>query len=355
MKILLYTFINFGGFESGSMVRPQMMHAAFREAGAEVVLLQTQQNRKAERRQAVAEMSRWLGGNSVDLCYVESPSGVILNRCDRKLLKRIRRLGIPMAVFYRDAYFLLPVSEREKKTRLQNILLDILCRLDLRLYRKIADIVYFPSESMAELFRFKSKDILPPAANENFQPHKSGGKNCIYVGGLGDRYGTDILLKAFALLNKSPSECYHLTIVCRKAEQGSIPGEYLVKQWLTVLNASGSASLSVLYRDAGVALYPVRRSRYIDFAVSVKLYEYMGYGLPIVTTDCVEAAKLVSGNKIGAVTQDNPESFANGIRQILSDGEAYSSTLENVRLAVANGNLWIHRAKKVLEDLRPAD
>lgn len=349
-KILFYTFIDFGTFESGSMVRPQMMHAAFKELGADVVLLQTQQNKKKARKLAVSELNNWLDSNTVDLCYVETPSGVILNRCDRKLLRRIKRLGIRTAVFYRDAYFLLPESARKKVNPIKNFILDLMCRLDLRLYRRMADIVYFPSESMARLFNLKAKGILPPACSNNLLDFIFGGRNSIYVGGLGGHYGTDILLKAFDILNAGDVPDYPLTIVCREADRHNIPDEYNGRSWLTICHASGSKSLSALYQNANIALYPVRRSRYIDFAVSVKIYEYMGYGLPIVTTDCVEAARVIRDNGIGVVTRDNPESFAEGIRQIFSDREEYEKTLENVKRAVTGGNLWIHRARKVLDD-----
>lgn len=348
-RILLYTFIDFGKFKSGSAVRPQMMDAAFRELGLEVVLLQTQQNKRKERRRAVAEMNAWLDGHTADYCYVESPSGVIMNRCDRKLIKRIKRIGMGTALFYRDAYFLLPKSTRAENSFLKSAVLDFLCRLDLRLYRKTMDIVYFPSGMMADQFRFPRKGVLPPACNMSFVPSEFGGRNCIYVGGLGTLYGSDTLLTAFTILNSGAGPEYLLTLVCRKEEANRIPGEFLRKPWLTVRHESG-AGLAELYRQANLALIPKRRSFYNDFAISVKLYEYMGYGLPIVATDCVEAAKVIRDNGMGVVTQDNPEAFAAGVREILSDPVRYESARDNTRRAVAENNLWIHRARKVLED-----
>jgi glycosyltransferase involved in cell wall biosynthesis len=350
MRILFYTFIDFGNFESGSSVRPQKMYAAFKELGLDIILLQTQQNKRRERRLAVAEMNQWLDENTVDFCYVESPSGVILNRCDRMLLKRIKKMGIRIAVFYRDAYFLLPKSARSSVNPLKNLSIDFLCRMDIILYNKIADIMYFPSVSMAQLFNFKIKDLLPPACNESNSIITSNGNHCIYVGGLSDQYGLVTLLAAFDLLNLNASPVYYLTIVCRKEEQHYIPDEYCKKNWISIHNVSGR-DLHELYQSASIALFPKKRSKYNDFAIAVKLYEYMSNGLPIVTTNCIEVARVVSENNIGIVTEDNPEAFAKGIRDLLSDRERYLNIVENVRHAVTSGNLWIHRAKKVLIDM----
>ena len=57
MLLLYITYIDFGEFRSGSSVRPQMMYQAFEDLGWEVKLLQTQQNKRAQRKAAVEEIN----------------------------------------------------------------------------------------------------------------------------------------------------------------------------------------------------------------------------------------------------------------------------------------------------------
>ena len=272
MQLLYITYIDFGNFQSGSSVRPQMMYEAFRELGWEVKLLQTQQNKRAQRRAAVEEISRWLDeGNRPDFCYVESPSGPIFNLCDKILLRKIRRLGIKIGYFYRDAAFRFDnIFIKGQKTPKQHAI-AAMSELDVKFLERTADIVYLPTKSMAKYFSFPCMMTLPPACSGSIQSKvgHTPGRSCIYVGGVSKRYGTDILLGAFDLLN-ADGEDYPLTLVCRESETGYIPQEYREKPWLHIVHASGKESLKPFYQAADLALYPIEKNDYNDFALSVR-------------------------------------------------------------------------------------
>ena len=348
-KLLFVSFVDFGRYESGSSVRPQQMEKAFSDLGYEMKLLSGAQNRRKERAQRVAEIILWLDGNRPDFCYIESPSGPIFTGADHRLLKTLKRLQIPTAYFYRDAFWLFP--DWWGVSGLKRAILTAMYRRDLRFIKSCCDIVYFPSQSMAEHFDFQDKRPLPPAGENRIIRRDTLFHNVIYVGGLSERYGTPILLKAFDLLNRQFGQNISLTLVCRERERSIIGDRYLNQPWLHVETASGQEQLAPFYTRADLGIYAGKRDLYMDFAVPVKLFEYISYGLPVVTTDCVEAKRIVEQGGFGAVCQDNADSMACAILELYRDPERLKRYAENAAYQLQSRNLWIHRAKQVGEDL----
>lgn len=350
MKTMLYiTYIDFGDLKSGSSVRPQRMYEGFEQLGLDIKLLQTQQNRRKERAAAVREIDQWLDRNRPDFCYVESPSGPIFNQCDLRLLKRIHKLGIPMGYFYRDAAFRFDEIFIKGKKSLKQHVIAWMSERDVRFLEKNVDLLYFPTESMAKYFQFKRVAYLPPACmgSSGTKIQQKNEKKSIYVGGVSKRYGTDTLLGAFDRLNQDGAE-YPLTLVCRQPEAAYIGEEYRKKPWLRIVHASGG-ELVPLYAEANLALYPIEKNTYNDFAFSVKLMEYLEYGLPVVSVNCTEAEKFIRQFQTGLVCQNDPEDFAEKVRTILLP-ENYASFAQQTAAAV-EGNRWIDRAQTVVKDL----
>ena len=139
MTILYITFIDFGEFKSGSSVRPQKMYDAFRQLGHEVKLLEGQQNRRAERKQKTAEILSWLDSHTPDICYVEPPAGPFFNAIDLKLLKKVHGMGVPIALFYRDAYWKFAKWWGVKGPK--KWLLTHMHKRDLKVFEKTCDVV----------------------------------------------------------------------------------------------------------------------------------------------------------------------------------------------------------------------
>lgn len=331
---------------SGSSVRPRKMYEAFVELGYEVLLLSGAQENLKARRAAVARIYRHLKTKTPQFCYVELPSGPIFGLEDRRLLKYLHRLGVPCAAFYRDAYYRF--APWWNVAWYKKVALRALHAADNVLLRGCCDRIYFPSKSMAALFSFPRTGVLPPACEEQFLKQREAPRSCIYVGGLSHRYGTDLLLLAFDRLNRTGD--FPLTVVCRKAELAEIPHAYRKKPWLTILHASGQA-LNELYARADIGLFCGRRDQYMDFAVPVKLFEYLSHGLAVVTTNCLEIAAFVRKNGVGTVVNDDARSIAAGVREMVSRPHAYERYYQNIVRTVVQGNLWTHRARQVADDL----
>lgn len=359
MNTVLYiTYTNMKNVNSGSQVRPIKIYEAFQELDYEVKLLKGEASRKnkKERINNIKQIEQWLKNNQPQYCYIESPSDPIIFRRDRKLIKLIHRKGIKIGYFYRDAYYKLGkdyIFNNKKigiisKRYLKYIYYKFLFWRDEQLLKKYVDIVYFPSESMAKFFNFKDMRILPPAG-EMMELNKNDNANSvIYVGGISKNYGIDILLESMEIINKKKN--IDLILVCRDKEINNIPQLYLKCNWLKIYHVSGKEKLKKLYEKSKLAVIPKKPNIYNNFAVSVKLFEYMSYNLPIIAIDTTETTRLIQRFNIGLISNDNAEEFANTILKVYNDRELYNELVNNVKNAL-HENLWTNRIRKITKDL----
>ncbi|HIS69395.1 MAG TPA: glycosyltransferase [Candidatus Gallacutalibacter stercoravium] len=362
MKKMLYiTYIDFGkDCSSGSTMRPQMMYRAFEEAGLQVKLLsgsQAKENR-AQRRANVEEINRWLDNNRPDYCYIEPNVYPIMNGFDVRLIRRVHKMGVPVAYFFRDAFYKLGKEFLSPPPgfvrRMKNAGLNLLHARDERMLGRCADIIYFPTQTMADYFSFADRRTLPPAGENRLPetPLSSVRTNTgIYVGGISKAYGIEILLGAYEMLNQG-EDCgkYPLLLVCRQAELNQIPQRYREAPWMEIHHASG-AELEPLYRRADIALIPRIQSQYNELCLSIKLFEYMGYGLPVVLSDSKEMSLQVKKAGSGVIVGNTAGDFAQGVKKLLGDPALYRQCCANQRQALLAENLWLHRAQQVVREL----
>ena len=348
-RVLFISFIDFGEMKSGSSVRPQRMYNAFIKLGYEVSLLSGLQNRKLERWRRVWSIFLEIRKKLPDFCYVEPPSGPFFNLCDHLLLIWLKFKKVPVGLFYRDAYWMFADWWNVKGAK--RFFLTLMHRFDLFVFRRTCKVVFFPTQSMAELFNFNNKSVLPPAGIDLVvSEHELFGR-ALYIGGVSKFYGTDIMLEAFKIINERMNCNIKLTVCCREAEMKDFFDNYKEAGWLEVVHLSGDEQLKPLYERCDVALYPSRRDFYMDFCMPVKLFEYLSRGLPVVATDCKETASFVLGNGIGVVAQGNPEAFAAAVASITNDTAQLKDCRKNAVEALRSRNLWEHRAEKAAREI----
>lgn len=353
MKVLFICFADFSRADSGSSVRPQKMYAAFLQRGHEVKLLcgSDGNDRRVERKKSVAEINAWLDTERPDICYIESPTGAIMLDCDIRLIKRLHRMGIPTAYFIRDYYRKFP-ELFPRRTGFVNSLKE--AYLDYRQAKtdrvlNYIDVIYLSSEPGKKLFPYKDMRLLPPAGDNLLPERKQLNKKGIYVGGVSEVYGFDILLDAYGILNESENE-YKLIVVTRKDEWEALDNPYKTAPWLELHHVSGDA-LKPLYDECSVALAPKRGNAYNKIAVSIKVFEYMSYGLPMVVADEQAMDEIIERYDLGIVAKNTPQGFAEAIRSMFSDETRYQRYRENGKKALLTENLWVHRVDTVVNDL----
>jgi len=348
--MLFISFIDFGDMSSGSSVRPQRMYRAFEELGYKINLLSGLQNRKLERNRNVYKKYREFKINGIpDFCYVEPPSGPLFNLCDHLLLIWLKLHGVPIGLFYRDAYW--KFADWWQVKGLKRFFLIKMQQFDLFIIKRTCKVVFFPTKSMAALFKLPHTDVLPPAGENFITPQHELTRKALYVGGVSKAYGTDILLEAFEIINEQEKKDIQLTIVCRQHEMGSYFDKYRLKPWLEIKHASGDEQLGPIYTDHDIALYPSHRDFYMDFCMPVKIFEYLSRALPIVCTSCREASGFVEKHGIGIVTEDNAQDFAQKVIMLYDNQLLLNEIRQNCEKTLLNGNLWQHRAKQAANEI----
>lgn len=355
MLVLYINYVDMETYVSGSSVRPQKIYEAMIQLGYTVKMLFGSQNRDEcqKRKERICEINKWLDDNKPDFCYIESPVYPIMLRQDRDLIRRICKSGIPTGYFYRDFYRKFPdllPNRNGVSGFIKDTYLDYLQKkTDVLL--KNCSIVYFPSELCFSLFDYKTMKALPPAGeiiNSN-DICNYDLKTIVYVGGVSELYGFRNLIEAFDLLNKK-GNLYKLLVVCRKNEWEQVSSSLKQRVWLTVFHLSGKELASV-YKKAAAGIITKPQNKYNNMAVSVKLFEYISYGVPIISTHSDATDRIINEFNIGITVNDTPEAIANGVLKLLADDEAIKYYRNNTKIALQNNCQWIHRVKQVEKDL----
>ena len=327
------------------------MLKAFADAGCEVISLYEEQTNKSRPR-AIIDTVEEIKKHRPDLCYVESPSYPILRHADRKLIKTIHKMGIPMAYFYRDFYRQFPEQFPRRKDffgRMKDLVLDFLQLLTDRVLR-YCDIIYVPSEACMQYVSHRDIRTLPPAGEDCFPATKEINYKIIYVGGMSGHYDGGLILETAHELYKRDKR-YKLILVCSAREWEKCSSPYKDGPWVELHHASGK-ELEPLYDSASAAISALnRRYPYSDLCVSVKLFQYLGFGLPQVAANTKAVEKIFETEKIGYAVEPTPTALADAIEELFSDPRKYREIREQLHERLIKNNLWVHRAQKVISDL----
>ena len=342
---------------SGSSVRPQKMKDALDSLGIEVKTFGGISNNIGLRKRTVKEIKNLLKTWRPDACYIEPPAGPMFFYGDVGLIKQLHRMGIPMSIFYRDAYWKYPEfgaeNELTVKDRIKRSIVKCMQMYQWDVFRKSIDLIYFPSMTMAKEFDCPRKDTLPPGGfvpdvkekNELSQPLQF-----IFVGGATRNYGTHMTLEAFSKANNTGTVA-KLFYICPEKQWAGLGLDITAySDWLEVVHTSGDDNLKPYYEKADVALLTAPKTFYRDFAVPIKIFEYLSYLKPVLVTDCTETAKIIRDNQIGWIVKDDPDCIANKIQELCSYPDEIYGVKEHMKTARSN-NLWSSRAEKVIKDL----
>lgn len=342
---------------SASGIRPVKMLQAFIDLGCEVTEVT---GSHAERRAKIRALRREIrGGAKFDLVYSENSTAPIglgepvtrhtsLLR-DTSFLKFCVDHGIPAGVFYRDIYWRFPIYSELVPWPLSFILRSLF-RWDLHKYKRAGVTIYLPSLEMAKWVptippdRFKA---LPPGSEvQTLEAKPHPRLRLLYVGGLSDNYRLHRTVRQIA-----QREDVQLVICTREEEWQLREAEYNLHgvENVQVVHRSGD-ELRQLYAEADVCLLAAEPIQYWSFAVPVKLFEYLGYGKPIVASENTYSGEFVRDNQLGWSVPYDDESLTKLLDRLTSHPAEIASVAERSR-RVRNDHTWGKRAQQVIADL----
>ena len=191
--------------------------------------------------------------------------------------------------------------------------------------------------------------VLPPGGEEKFLSTQKTNKTCIYVGGASEIYGLPFMLAAFRLLNQNKCQ-YRLILVGRENELKRYHEEIMNTPGVEVYHASGK-ELQPLYAQADIGLLALQPNEYTNLAVGTKLFQYLSYGLPVISTDVKAMNELISENMFGITTRCDPNEFGSAIRYMLDNPNVLEKYRKSASESLSKKHLWVHRVDQICNDL----
>ncbi|WP_277585989.1 glycosyltransferase [Psychrobacillus antarcticus] len=274
-------------------------------------------------------------------------------KIDKDVFKTLKKYQIPVGVFYRDVYW--KFDELYSLTGLKKFIMQSIYKLEENFYGKYVHTVFLPSDAMGKYVHINApKMALPPGGRfTEIKSNTTAIQNPfkgIYVGGINnDDYGLPTLVDAYAILNKSEI-LGNLVIVCRDDEFNDLSNEdkeKLNKSYIEVKHVSG-AELQKVYEDVDFAFIPRKRSVYNDFAVPIKLVEYLTAGLPIIATNCSAQEDFIGSGPYGVLTGDDAASLVEGMQAIQPNFAEYK---QNIQRTFLQKHAWNERAEQAAHAL----
>ena len=348
-RLLLITYKRFLGLDSLGDSQPRGMYGAFLRLGYTISLYSGLQGKRHRHWTRLFSKLAELKKAPPDFCYMEMPENARYTLCDYLLLITLHHRKVPVGCMYRDARWRFAKQDGDHGAKRWITLQKR--RLDLFLLSRTAKVVFFPTGSMAELFRFRQTSVLPPAGTDCVAPAHETARRAIYVGHISGLYGTDILLNAFEIINRRMLKNIRLTVCCRAGEMGSFFEPFRNEPWLEIVQDADEARMQSLYAQSDAAMFCGRHDSYMDCCLPSNLFEYLSRALPVVSTNCTEAARFVLKNGIGVVAQDNPGAFASAVVSLVEDRRQIVLCRANAKSALRRRNLWEHRAKKAAAEI----
>ncbi len=343
---------------SGSRVRPVKMKQAFESLGYEVFLVAGSGRERRAAIKVVRELVRQ--GTQFDFVYSEPPTApiVVVNRdlpsfwVDLAFLHWCKRASIPVGLFYRDVYWRFELFRTVEWYK--RLLMIPLYWFEWLQFRQCVSHLFIPSLDMAAALPTRWPEshfsALPPGCEPTVQ--KDGQNfveplNLFYVGGIvPPLYDVSPLLAA-----TSDLPGITLTFCCRETEWAEMKNYYqpFGLSQLKVVHVHGK-ELVQYFVEADIFCLIRKPHPYLKFAMPVKIFESLGYGLPLITTAGTATADFIEREGIGWVVANSTE-----FRELISRLQNNPDEVEKKRVQAETtryNHTWQRRAQAVVDVMK---
>jgi glycosyltransferase involved in cell wall biosynthesis len=338
----------------GSSTHVVRMLEAFRAIGYDVTVVAGESK---ERSSAMRALRKELtSGRVFDFVYSEaSTSPTALNDshhlpvrplCDYRFFAAMRGLGIPIGLFYPDVYWRFPVY-RAAVPLIKRRTAYLFYHFDLRWYSKVLDVIFLPSQRMAEHVpgseRFRAIEALAPGGSTQLLPHTESEQDLhlFYVGSVTPPiYDISPLMSA---VSQTPG--VQLTVCCPRSER--LPSGASGLERVHFVHEHGDQLLE-RYRESEIACLIFEPDPYRDFAMPVKLFEALGFGRPVLASAGTAVGDYVSEQRVGWTV--NNASLAETLATLRDDRALIRACQQHV-VRLQPSVSWNARATEVADRL----
>lgn len=365
-KFIVYFPFPLTSTESGSGVRPIKLLEAFRtfakQENYECIEITGPSN---ERKKALKRLYKEVDPKDILFCYMENktipiwltdPNHMPVHPfMDYAFFRYLQRNDIPLGVFYRDIYWKFDHLYSVNNPVIKKAMLRLF-KLELYLFKKYAKTIFLPSLYMNAYVKVDPSKVSesPPGGIDLTAVTKHTKDEiitAIYVGGISPRYGIYETLEAFYQLNKENVKI-KLKLVCREKEYITYKEKFSKYQdcsWLDIIHAHGE-ELIPIYKQADFGIVTLQHDVYNDFAVPVKLFEYLSFGLPVLSSKTSALSHFVEREEIGIAVDDHVEAIQKGLTSFI-DRQIRDQYKKNAINALKTKHLWIHRVNNIYKIL----
>lgn len=357
----------------GSQVRPIKMLQAFQQLGfqvEEVTGYAPERQRKMER---VIDLIR--DGIRFDFAYSESINKPMLLAermhivepeytntiylkwllkgnpfMDFNFLRGIKQKGVPIGWYCRDILWRFDFYH-ERRPFFQRNFHILLYQYDWYRYKKLATHLFLPDIAMKKRIPVAWEDEfvspLPPGAIlQKLSPrnYDHNPLRLFYVGGIvPPTYNLMMGINALRGL-----ENIQLTLCCRPHEWQKWGQHYNPPENVDVVHGN-SSDLDQYYQAADLFYMPLVPFEYLQHTISIKVFEALGYGVPLITLHDSVVADFIIQHDVGWVAETGEE-----LQALLQHLEANRHEIAKKRtnvIKVRQEHTWQVRAKTVAEKL----
>lgn len=347
---------------SGSQIRPMKIIAAFKSIGYNVDVVS---GFAKERKAKIEEIKNNINsGVKYDFLYCENYTEPTLLTEDHHLpthpfldfsfFKFCKNHGIRIGLFYRDVYWKFPIYKESVGT-LKTIVATHFFKYDLKKYNELLDVLYFSDKKMYEYLPFEFKGEikeLPPGIDSSIEASKvkgikeNGKINIFYVGGIGELYNMKALFEA---VNKTDD--IYLTVCCREGEWKTWKPKYeeYLNDRINIIHKSGE-DLKPHMESADLLSLFFEPVEYRTICVGVKMYEYMTYKRPLLSTKNTSMGSTVEKYGIGYNIDYSVEELIKLFKYLKSNKSDLNDKIKKIE-KIYMDQTWEARARKVSKDL----
>lgn len=271
---------------------------------------------------------------------------------DFSFFRFCKKNGVKIGLFYRDIFWRFSLY-REAVSKWVSYVTIPFFKHDLRKYNSLLDVVYVPSAQFAEYAKLTAKWVPLPSGGEDrteisdYMAETAESRlSLFYVGGI-------VALNDITELVKTVSDIENvkLTVCCPKDAYDSN------KELFDSISGSNiefvherGAGLEKYYKKADAACLYFPNNDYRDMAMPVKLFEYIGYGKPVISSSKTAAAEYIEEHGIGWTANYGSGQLKELLQRLAADKTEVKVKAAKTA-AIAPANTWDARAAQVIADL----